>query len=106
MKKIGIKLSAAVVATSLLSVSMVQPVAKASEIVNTDAVYYTYYQGERTGFYTLEKLYPLDSSSSRVVIGADTRYPDYSKTAVCKIQTVGGGLNCYNQLGRQFGNLV
>lgn len=92
MKKIGIKLSAAVIAISLLSVSMVQPVAKASEIVNTDAVYYAYYQGQRIDDYTLQKVYPLDTLNNREIFGVDSRYPDNTKIGVCKIITVGGGM--------------
>lgn len=87
MKKVGVKISAAIVAVIVAFFSLVYPTARVGAVANQNSVYYAYYyNGDFAYPYTLEAVPVLTASQSRSVIGADTRVASPDRNGVCRIE--------------------
>lgn len=85
MKKVGVKVSAAVVAVIVAFFSLVYPIQKVSANVNKALLYYIYdANGNFKSSYFLRKVETLTASNERSVIGNDSRMGSFNK-GICKI---------------------
>lgn len=92
MKKVGVKISAAIVAVIVAFFSLVYPTARVGAVKNTNVEYNIYNgNGDYQSSYTLPKVAMLSESMQRGSIGIDNREVDFSKNGVCKLVTKQGG---------------
>ena len=91
MKKVCVKISAAVVALIVAFFSLVYPAARVGAVENNAMTYYVYdAQGKYKYTYSLPKVATLLASQSREAFQDDSRVVDFTKSGVCRVSMAGG----------------
>lgn len=88
MKKVCVKISAAVVALIVAFFSLVYPAARVGAVANQNSTYYAYYyNGDFAGSYILNAVPVLTASQGRAMVSKDVRVASPDRNGVCKIDT-------------------